>query len=338
MGAIMSELLLDAPNLGTHELKNIEQALATGYVSTHGPFVDEFENRLAHYVGGNVVCVQSGTAALTLALMLEGIGQGDEVIIPSLTFVGTANAVRAIGATPVIVDVEPDTWNIDPNKMQITKKTKAIIPVHLYGNPCNMDELSTFNVPIIEDAAEALGSIYHGRFCGSIGKYGALSFNGNKVITTGGGGALICPDPHHVKYLIGQAKEGDMVGYNLRMTNLEAVLGLAQLERLSDFITHKWGTYRTWRDTLPGAKWQAELIDVHSNRWMTAGMFEEVPPVTTRPVFTPLHTMSYWKQFAPNPCPESEYIYEHGICLPSSTKNNHKQITKEVREWLTTKE
>ncbi|MBA3065270.1 aminotransferase class I/II-fold pyridoxal phosphate-dependent enzyme, partial [bacterium] len=279
----MSKIFLDAPNIGEREKKRIIQAMDAGYVSTVGPFVPEFEQKFAEYVGAkNAVSTQSGTAAIHITLHELGIGQGDEVIVPALTFVATVNPVLYVGATPVIVDVDPETWNICPNEIKkaITKKTKAIIPVHLYGNPCNMDEIMKIakehNLYVIEDATESMGSIYQGRQTGTFGDMGCFSFNGNKIITTGGGGMIATNNDKravHIKYLVNQARNSDEyyhseMGFNYRMTNIEAALGLAQLENVDNFLKQKRKYAQIYREELgsiSGIEFQSEDKNAKSN-------------------------------------------------------------------------
>ena len=246
---------LDSPNLGELEKKYLCECVDSSFVSTIGPFVTKFEEVFAKYLEvPRAVSVQSGTSALHIALIELGITSGDEVILPALTFVASANPIRYVGATPVFVDVDPVTWNVSPEKIEksITKKTKAIMPVHLYGNPCDMDSIMNIakkhDLFVIEDATESLGATYTGKYTGTIGDIGCYSFNGNKVITTGGGGMVVAKDAQraeHIKFLVNQARDVSKgfyhteVGYNMRMTNLEASLGLAQMERLHTFIEKK---------------------------------------------------------------------------------------------------
>jgi len=205
---------LDAPNVGELEKRYLERCINAGFVSTYGPFVPEFEEKFAKYLGAKkAVSTQSGTSALRVSLYELGIKPGDEVIVPVLTFVATVNPVMYLGATPVFVDVDPNTWNIDPAEVRkvITPKTKAIIPVHLYGNPCEMDELvyisEKYGIPIVEDATESLGATFNGKYTGTFGKFGCFRFNGNKIITTGGG-MVVTDDEEakYIKFLVNQAK------------------------------------------------------------------------------------------------------------------------------------
>lgn len=246
---------LDAPSVGELEKQYLSRMIDTGFVSTFGPFVAEFEEKIARYLNvKKAVSTQSGTAALHVALHEAGIGIGDEVIVPALTFVATVNPIVYRGATPVFADVNKDTYNIDPQEIEkaITEKTRAIIPVHLYGNPCNMGAIkeiaNKYKLIIIEDAAESLGARYNGKFTATIGDFGCLSFNGNKTITTGGGGMVVSDNVkriNHIKFLVNQARDESVgyyhseVGFNYRMTNMEAALGLAQMEKLKEFLEKK---------------------------------------------------------------------------------------------------
>ena len=211
------KIYLDKPNLGTLEKRSVNACLESSFVSTFGPFVSDFEKEFANFVGhGDAVSLQSGTAGLHMALYELGIGEGDEVILPVLTFVATANAIKYVGARPVFVDVDPLTWNVDPARVEnaVTDKTRAIIPVHLFGNPCAMDDIVSiakkYDLFIIEDATESLGAKYRGKYTGTFGDFGVFSFNGNKVITTGGGGMIIGNDKvriKHIRFLINQARD-----------------------------------------------------------------------------------------------------------------------------------
>ena len=270
-------LLLDAPNLGEREKAKLCECVDSTYVSTAGPFVPEFEERFAGYLGvPSAVAVQSGTAALHVALAEIGIGPGDEVIVPALSFVASVNPVLYAGATPVLVDVDPETWTLDMAKVRkaLTPRTKAVIPVHIYGNPCDMDALleicEQHSIAVVEDATESLGGTWRGKPTGTLGEFGCFSFNGNKLITTGGGGMVTARDAERakrVKFLVNQSRDASKgyyhpeLGYNYRMTNLEASLGLAQMERIDDFLQKKRTFARIYKealDGLPGVALQKE--------------------------------------------------------------------------------
>lgn len=345
---------LDAPNIGDLEKEYVVRALESGYVSSVGPMVSEFEERFAAYVGAPyAVATVNGTAALHLALRLLGIGPGDEVIVPALTFIATANPVLYVGATPVVVDVDPLTWNIDPAEVEraITKRTRAIILVHLYGNPADMQRIMELarnhGLYVVEDATEALGSTYKGRHAGTFGHIGVCSFNGNKMITTGGGGMLVTGDPDLAslaRLLVNQGRapgtieyEHVEVGYNYRLTNLQAALGLAQLERLPEFLTTKRRNATLYREFLkeePGLEWQQELDGAVSNWWLFSVLINPeifgsdrnsvrekliAAGVQVRPLFMPLTKQPMYKNHSLNGCPKAESLHEKGLNLPSAS-------------------
>lgn len=360
-------LLLDAPNLGEREKEMLLQCVDSTYVSTAGPFVPEFEDRFARYLGAAAaVAVQSGTAAIHIALLELGIGAGDEVIVPALSFVASVNPVLYAGASPVLVDVDADTWTLDLRKVRqaVTPRTKAIIPVHIYGNPCDMDALLEIcrqrNIAIVEDATESLGGTWRGKPTGTFGELGCFSFNGNKLITTGGGGMVVSRDPERakrVKFLVNQSRDASKgyyhpeLGYNYRMTNLEASLGLAQMERIDYFLRKKRlfaHVYKEALDGLPGVALQKETPGGESAWWLPSITVEHIPVpklqealrergVPTRRIFSPLHTYPYLQQHAPFPCPNAERIYEQGLNLPASTANDEESVRRAaeiVREVL----
>jgi len=235
-----------------NELKYLTDCIESGWVSSAGKYVQQFENEFGEYIGCKYgVAVHTGTAALHLALAALGVGPGDEVVIPTLTFAATANAVLYTGAKPILVDVEEETWNLDPDLIEknITEQTKAIIPVHLYGFPCDMDKIleiaEKYNVNIVEDAAEAHGAEYKGKKVGGIGTVGCFSFFANKIITSGEGGICVCNESDIVEKIETLRDHGmkkdkkywhDEVGFNYRMTNLQAAVCVAQLERINTFI------------------------------------------------------------------------------------------------------
>ena len=363
-----NEVFLDAPNLGDLEKSYLLKALDGNYVSTAGPFVSEFEERFANYLNvSSCVSTQSGTAALHMALYELGIGPGDEVILPALTFAATINAVIYVGATPVIVDVDEKTWNICPFEIEraLTKKTKAILPVHLYGNPCAMghimDLAKCHKIFVVEDATESLGATYQGRLTGTYGEMGCFSFNGNKVITTGGGGMLSTNDfkrGTHVKSLVNQARDMNRneyyhleVGFNYRMTNLEAALGLAQIQRLADFLAIK----RRFNDIYSNALEDVDVIQIQSADewsepayWLNSVTFDTsrigltIPEIQnclkekgipTRRIFPPLIDSPPYKSYKVLETHNARQIFENGLSLPSSTLNDFEAI-KEVAEVL----
>lgn len=348
-----NEIFLDAPNVGELEKKYVCEAIDTGYVSTVGPLVGRFEEKFASFLGiGKAVSIQSGTEALHIALYELGIGPGDEVIVPALTFIATVNPVLYVGAKPVFVDVDRQTWNIDPAeiKKKIAKNTKAIIPVHFYGNPCDMDEIMQIakkhGLYVIEDTTESLGAKYRGKYTGTFGDMGCFSFNGNKIITTSGGGMVVGRDQkrlEHIRFLVNQARDAKKgyyhpeVGFNYRMTNLEAAMGFAQMERLNEFLENKRAFNEMYRNRL--SKWdfvrfQEEYESVESSCWFTSitldngvdiDEFQEKlrnRNIPTRRVFMPLTEFPPYKKYRTGKYENAYCIYEKGLCLPGSTLNS----------------
>ncbi len=350
---------LDAPNVGDLEKKYLSRCIDSTFVSTYGPFVPEFEEKFAKYIGTKrAVSLQSGTAALHMALYELGVGKNDEVIVPSLTFIAAINPVLYVGAKPVIVDVDPETWNIDPEEIKkaITSKTKVIIPVHLYGNSCDMDAIMEIakehNLYVIEDVTESLGATYKGMFTGTFGYFGCFSFNGNKLITTGGGGMITSENEasaEHIKFLVNQARDESKgyyhpeMGFNYRMTNIEAALGLAQFERLEGFLEKKREFRQIYQEILsdlPYIKFQKEYDKAKGSWWLTCIEIEKKDVninslmqklketgIQTRRIFVPASEMPYLRRYS-NECSNAYEIYEKGICLPSSTLNSVDTIEK----------
>ncbi len=347
---------LDAPCLGEIEKKYLCDVIDSGFISSVGPCISEFEKKVARYLGvKGAVALQSGTAAIYMALHELGIGSGDEVIVPSLTFTATVNPILYVGATPVIIDVDLKTWNIDPIKIRevITNKTKAIIPVHLYGNPCDMKEIlaiaKEYSLFVIEDATESLGSKLNDQYTGVFGDLGCFSFNGNKLITTGGGGMIISNHVdklEHIRVLINQAKDKDKpglhseLGFNFRMTNIEAALGLAQFEKIDEFLEKKKifkKIYHKILGDLAGVNFQKQYNQAISCEWLTCITIEDSIKISdfmeflqkknipSRRIFLPVNGMPYLKKYAMD-CSNAEAIYNKGLCLPSSMLNTVEDV------------
>ena len=353
------QIELDAPNVGKLEKEYLNNCVDSTFISTFGPFVPEFEEKFARYISSKgAVAVQSGTAALHMALYELGIREGDEVIVPALTFIATINPILYVGAKPVIVDVDPETWNIDPEEVKkaITENTKAIVPVHLYGNPCDMDETmkiaKKYNLYVIEDATESLGATYKGRQTGTLGDFGCFSFNGNKLITTGGGGMIVTDDKkraEHIKFLVNQARDNSKgyyhpeMGFNYRMTNIEAALGLAQLKRIDKFLEKKRNFRKIYQKVLGELyyiRFQQEYDDASGSWWLTCVKINKnnididklrlklkEKGIPSRRIFMPASEMPYLKKFSKS-CPNAYEIYNQGICLPTSTLNEEEDIKK----------
>lgn len=359
---------LCVPNISGREVELVNQCLDSGWVSSSGPPVADFERTFAAAVGApHAVATSSGTAALHIALLLACVGPGDEVVMPSLTFVAPANAVRYVGAYPVFVDVDPSHWQMDPTEVQTflshdcraeggrlvnrhTGRTvRAILPVDILGHPVDLDSLAAIardhDLTLIEDATESLGAEHRGRRLGSISAMTAFSFNGNKLITTGSGGMLALTDPEaadRALYLTTQAKDDPQefvhneVGYNYRLSSVQAVIGLAQLERLDAFITRKReiaAAYQSALSGVSGASWQMEADWVRSSWWLSTVRL--TPPIgrdrraiadllaasgiQTRPLWQPLHLGRAHADSYHRPCPVSVDLNRSCISLPSST-------------------
>ena len=353
-------IFLSFPHLSGYEMKYIEEAFKESWVVPLGPNVDMFEQRLGDYLGeSHVVALSAGTAAIHIGLVMLGVEQGDEVLCQSFTFSASANPVVYQGAKPVFVDSEPDTWNMSPDALEeaiidrhrVTGRyPKAIVVVHLYGMPAKMDEIMAvagrYGIPVLEDAAEALGSEYRGRKCGTIGRYGALSFNGNKVITTSGGGALICPTADaaaRVKFLVTQAREKvpyyyhKVIGYNYRLSNVSAGIGCGQMEVLADRVERRreiHGLYAKLLGDIPEVRVHGNpSSDVNSNFWLTTILFDErlgFTPEDLRQYLDTNNIESRWLWRPMNMQPvyvdapfygdgTAERLFGHGLCLPSGS-------------------
>jgi perosamine synthetase len=357
------------PALIGREKEYVMDCIESSWISSNGKYIELFEKKFAEHIGAkHALTCSNGTVALHLALLALGVGPGDEVIVPTLTYVATANAVRYTGAIPVLADSEPDTWNIDPEKIEelITDRTKAIIPVPLYGHPCDMDaimEIATrHGLYILEDAAEALGAKYKGRLCGSMAHISTFSFYGNKTITTGEGGMVVTNDDaiaKKVRLLKGQGMDADkrywfpVVGYNYRMTNIEAAIGLAQIENIGKFLEKRRLIARWYDESLkdiPGITLPAEKDYALHSYWMYTILIEDgfgknrdevielfqKNGVETRPVFYPMHVMPVYKEDSDRlKC--AEEVASKGINLPTFyelTEEDVKFVTGLlVREW-----
>lgn len=364
-----------------NEKKYIDEAFETNWIAPHGPNIDEFEIEIADYVGVNeAVAVSSGTAAIHLALSLLDVKKGDNVFCSSLTFVASANPIIYQGAEPVFIDSELDTWNMSPKALEKAfidansegKLPKAVIVVNLYGQSAKMDEIlsicNQYDVPVIEDAAESLGSTYKGKASGTFGKYGIYSFNGNKIITTSGGGMLISEDItglRKARFLATQARDPaphyqhSNIGFNYRMSNILAGIGRAQLAVLNHRVEARrliFEKYYRELAHLPGFNFMPELENTLSNRWLTALTINEAEAgvsvrdilhalteenIEARPVWKPLHMQPIFQGAKYYPHSKrvniSEYLFENGICLPSGsnmTEEDQIRIINCIKETL----
>ncbi len=354
------------PSIGGEELNNVMEAVKSGWISSKGKFITKFEESFANYCGVSYgIAVSNGTVALHLALKALGITKGDEVIVPTLTFIATANAVKYCNAKPVFVDSPPDYWCINPEKIEekITDKTKAIIPVHLYGHPCDMDWIKDIakehNLYIIEDAAEAHGAEYKGKKVGSLGDISCFSFYGNKIMTTGEGGMCLTNDEELAEKMRILRDHGmnpnkrywyDVIGFNYRMTNLQAAIGVAQVKKLDEFIGKKREIakiYNSYLKDINGITLPPEMNWAKNVYWMYSVLIEkefginrdelmkklEKNEIETRPFFYPIHEMPPYKNN--ENFPVAEKLSKGGVNLPSSLKlktENIKEITEKIKE------
>lgn len=372
---------LSLAEMGGEEQKFIREAFDTNWVVPLGPNVNGFEADLEKYIDGKgrkVVALSAGTAAIHLALVMLGVQRDDEVICQSFTFSASANPIMYQGAKPVFVDSEPDTWNMCPKALreaiedrigQTGKKPKAIIPVHLYGMPAKMEEIKAiadeYDIPVVEDAAEAIGSEYKGKKCGTFGNYGALSFNGNKMITTSGGGALVCPGEEEAKrvmFFATQARDNaphyqhSHIGYNYRLSNICAGIGRGQMLVLEDHIAKRRRNHRIYMELLSSVKGVTVMDnpskDFNSNFWLTcivvapeeAGFTREdirlaldADNIESRPLWKPMHLQPVFAG-----CPfygngVSEKLFDNGLCLPSGSSLKKEDLERvcHVIEFLT---
>lgn len=360
-------ILLSSPHMSNegYELEYIHDAFNKNWIAPLGENVNAFENAAAAYLGsGYPVALSAGTAALHLAMILCGVKAGDKVFCQSLTFSASANPVAYLGAEAVFIDSERSTWNMDPDALEkafeIYGKPAAVVVVHLYGNPAQMDRISQicqqYDVPLIEDAAEALGSEYHGKKCGSFGKFGVLSFNGNKIITTSGGGMLICEDEADAKHalkLATQAREPfpwyqhEEIGYNYRMSNICAGIGRGQMKVLQKRVQKKRAIYARYAENLADMPliFQSELENATSNCWLTSVLVKEgcgvIPAqlldalnaenIEGRPLWKPMHAQPVFAECGYVTAGEksvSDDLFVRGMCLPSDTKMTMEDVDR----------
>ena len=352
-------ILLATPHMSAegYEMEYIQDAFAKNWVAPLGENVNEFEKAMAGYLNHeHTVALSAGTAALHLSMILAGVKAGDLVFCQDLTFAASANPITYLGAEPVFIDSDRDTWNMDPNALEkafeLYGKPAAVVVVHLYGNPAKMDQIVAIcekhGVPLIEDAAEALGSTYNGKKCGTFGNYGILSFNGNKIITTSGGGMLICQnetDAKHALKLATQAREPfpwyqhEEIGFNYRMSNICAGIGRGQMKVLPKRVEQKRAIYERYAENLKDLPltFQPENSKGESNRWLSVILLEKDCGVTAmqvldalaadniegRPVWKPMHAQPVYastKFVAVEDESVSLELFGRSVCLPSDTK------------------
>jgi dTDP-4-amino-4,6-dideoxygalactose transaminase len=362
---------LSSPHMSGKEMKYIHEAFEGNWIAPLGPNVDNFEKELcAATNASHSVALSSGTAAIHLALIVMGVKPGDEVICSSFTFSASANPIIYVGASPVFIDSEPETWNMSPvyleaaikDRMAKGKKPKAIILVHLYGQSAKLEEIlkisEEYGIPIIEDAAESLGSTYKGKMTGTFGKIGIYSFNGNKIITTSGGGALVSEDKgltEHANFLATQARdkashyEHSQIGYNYRMSNVVAGIGRGQLEVLKERVDQRRKNFEFYKEALsvvPTIKFNISNINGDSNRWLTCISLEEnnskisvqnimealeKDNIESRPLWKPMHLQPVFKYYPFYGNGFSESLFRKGLCLPSGSYLEEEQLESVVK-------
>ena len=372
-----NKIWLSSPHMGGNELKYIHEAFDANWVAPLGPNVNGFEEDLENFLNANVkvAALSAGTAALHLALIECGVVHGDEVICQSMTFSASANPIAYCGAIPVFIDSEKDTWNMCPKALREAivdrtakgNKPKAIVVVHLYGMPAKMDEINAiateFDIPVIEDAAEALGSKFKGKACGTFGRFGVLSFNGNKIITTSGGGALVCntqEDKDKAVFLATQARDNaphyqhSHIGYNYRMSNITAGIGRGQMEVLPSRVEARRAMNKFYQDLFADIDGVTVFVepssDYYSNHWLSAILVdpkvagktrEELrlalleDDIESRPLWKPMHMQPIFANSPYYGTNVSEELFENGLCLPSGsnlTDEERARISKKIKE------
>ena len=361
---------LSPPHLGSKELSYIQDAFSSNYISTVGANIDRFEKSICDYTGASyAVALSSGTAAIHLGLIAAGVQQSDEVLCSTFTFVATANPILYLKAIPVFVESEAQSWNMSPTfleeaieeRIKKGKKPKAIVVVHLYGQAAKLEELCAiaekYSITLIEDAAESLGSWYKNKHTGTFGKVGIFSFNGNKIITTSGGGALVTNDKtlaEQVRFLSAQARDTapyywhSQLGYNYRMSNILAGVGIGQMEVLEERISKRRSNFEYYRNSLKNIEaisFSPQLPDTSSNHWLNCIVIDKnicaVKPeaiiealekenIEARHLWKPMHTQPLFKEYPYYGDRLSERLFESGVCLPSGS-----QLTKQDLQRIT---
>jgi dTDP-4-amino-4,6-dideoxygalactose transaminase len=369
----MNKIWLSSPHIGNGEIQYVNEAFATNWIAPLGPHVTAFERALEEKTQTkHAAALSSGTSAIHLALILLGVKSGDTVFCQSITFSASANPIAYQGATPVFIDSDRDTWNMDPDLLKIALQEakqngnlpKAIIPVHLYGMPAKMYEIisiaNEYEVPVIEDAAEAIGAKINGKPCGSFGEFGVLSFNGNKIITTSGGGALLSDSAEMIekaRFLATQARDAaphyqhTHIGYNYRMSNVLAGIGRGQLEVLNDRVAVRRNNFEKYRQYFSKInkkgfeiQLQEEPKGFFSNRWLTCilvdssknkGLTREVirlamdaQNIETRPLWKPMHQQPIFSNSKSYLNGVSDALFESGLCLPSGSNLTDEEFTR----------
>ncbi|WP_375742050.1 aminotransferase class I/II-fold pyridoxal phosphate-dependent enzyme [Corallococcus interemptor] len=365
-----SRIYLSSPHLGTLERGYVDDAFASNWIAPLGPHVDAFQEEFARCVGTpHALALSSGTAALHLALQLVGVGPGDDVLVSTLTFSASVNPIRYLGASPVFIDSERTSWNMDPALLEeelamrarLGRLPRAVVVVHLYGQSADLEPLMAacdrYGVPVVEDAAEALGSTYKGRAPGTVGRVGIYSFNGNKILTTSGGGMLVSADGELVRHalkLATQARDAaphyqhSEIGYNYRMSNVLAAIGRGQLHVLEDRVAARRANHAFYAEAfrdLPGIEFMPEAPWGRHTRWLTTLTIDpeafgadreavrtalEREDIEARPVWKPMHLQPVFAGFARRRGSVAEDLFRHGLCLPSGSNLTRQELERVV--------
>lgn len=371
---MVDRILLSSPHMGGTEEKYVQEAFDTNWIAPLGNNVNEFENRVKEFTGSKAACaLSSGTAGIHIALDLLGVQHGDVVFCSSLTFIASANPILYLGAKPVFIDSDLESWNMSPIALEKAFKVyeskdklpKAVVIVNLYGQSAKMDELMAicdrYNVPVVEDAAESLGATYKGKMSGTFGKFGIFSFNGNKIITTSGGGMIVSDNEKMIQKALNKATQSkdqaihyqhSEMGYNYRLSNISAGIGRGQMEVLEQRVNEKREIFKRYEESLgevDGIEMMPEMDNTYHNRWLsTMTIDSEKLGVTSleilehlaksnieaRPVWKPMHMQplfvdcDYFSEEIDN----SKYLYNQGICLPSDTKMTREQQVMVIEE------
>lgn len=372
MNSSMPKIWLSSPHIGEKELEYVKNAFETNWIAPLGPHVDAFEQSIQDFTAcGHAAALSSGTAALHLALVLLGIQSGDEVIASTFTFSATVNPIVYQKAIPVLVDSEKDTWNMCPDLLEEAikdrisrgKKPKAVIVVHLYGQSAKIEELQKIcrqhEIPLIEDAAESLGASFKGKMTGTFGDFGIYSFNGNKIITTSGGGALVSQNEDYIKkarFLATQARDQaphyqhSQIGYNYRLSNVLAGIGRGQMEVLAERIAQRRSNFEFYKNRLgkhDGISFLPELEDSFANRWLTCILVDpqqtkgktredlrkhlETLNIESRPLWKPMHKQPIFEKYPYYGKRLSEQLFENGLCLPSGSNLSQDDLERVVK-------
>jgi len=377
MSAHKERIYLSPPHMSGREMQYIQEAFDTNWVAPLGPNVDGFEEAVASYTGvDHVAALSSGTAAIHLALIILGVEPGDEVIVSTFTFSATVNPIIYQGATPIFVDSEEDTWNMDPRllekaieeRMEMGTKPKAIIVVHLYGMPAKMDEITAiadrYEIPVIEDAAEALGSRYKGQAIGSLGKMAVFSFNGNKILNTSGGGVLLSKEEgliSRARFLATQARDQaihyqhSQIGYNYRMSNILAGIGRGQMEVIEDRVRSKRENFSFYKERL-GPRQGITFLEepdasFYSNYWLSTILVDpeftgitrekmqmalEAENIESRPLWKPMHMQPVFSSYPDYLNGTAQELFAKGLCLPSGSNLSDADRERVLRALLKT--